>query len=45
MSSSTSRTAGSGYGLSLAARTLAPGRVHELIDAAAEDVTNLRDGD
>ncbi|WP_181692624.1 DUF2309 domain-containing protein [Natronomonas sp. LN261] len=29
-------TAGSGYGLSLAARTLVPGRVHDLIDAAAE---------
>ena len=28
-------TAGSGYGLSLAARTLVPGRVHDLIDAAA----------
>ena len=28
-------TAGSGYGLSLVARTLAPGRVHDLIDAAA----------
>ncbi|WP_153952679.1 DUF2309 domain-containing protein [Halosegnis longus] len=27
--------AGSGYGLSLAARTLVPGRVHDLIDAAA----------
>jgi len=29
-------TAGSGYGFSLAARTLVPGRVHDLIDAAAE---------
>jgi uncharacterized protein YbcC (UPF0753/DUF2309 family) len=29
-------TAGSGYGLSLAARTLVPGRVHDLFDAAAE---------
>jgi uncharacterized protein YbcC (UPF0753/DUF2309 family) len=29
-------TAGSGYGLSLAARTLAPGRVHDLFDVAAE---------
>ncbi|MUW15241.1 DUF2309 family protein [Halorubrum sp. CBA1125] len=29
-------TAGSGYGLSLAARTLVPGRVHDLIDAAAD---------
>jgi uncharacterized protein YbcC (UPF0753/DUF2309 family) len=29
-------TAGSGYGLSLAARTLVPGRVHDLLDAAAE---------
>ena len=28
-------TAGSGYGLSLAARTLVPGHVHDLIDAAA----------
>ena len=27
-------TAGSGYGLALAARTLVPGRVHELFDAA-----------
>jgi uncharacterized protein YbcC (UPF0753/DUF2309 family) len=29
-------TAGSGYGLSLAARTLVPGRVHDLFDAAAD---------
>ncbi|MEF8843184.1 MAG: DUF2309 domain-containing protein [Haloarculaceae archaeon] len=29
-------TAGSGYGFSLAARTLLPGRVHDLFDAAAE---------
>jgi uncharacterized protein YbcC (UPF0753/DUF2309 family) len=29
-------TAGSGYGPSLAARTLVPGRVHDLIDAVAE---------
>ncbi|WP_323675879.1 DUF2309 domain-containing protein [Halorubellus sp. PRR65] len=29
-------TAGSGYGLSLAARTLVPGRVHDLLDAAAD---------
>ena len=28
-------TAGSGYGLSLAARTLVPGRVHDLVDVAA----------
>jgi len=28
-------TAGSGYGLSLAARTLVPGHVHDLMDAAA----------
>ncbi|SHH03833.1 DUF2309 domain-containing protein [Halobaculum gomorrense] len=31
-------TAGSGYGLSLAARTLVPGRVHDLFDAASEQV-------
>ena len=31
-------TAGSGYGLSLAARTLVPGRVRDLIDAAAASV-------
>ncbi|MFC4448864.1 DUF2309 domain-containing protein [Halorussus aquaticus] len=31
-------TAGSGYGLSLAARTLVPGRVRDLFDAAAERV-------
>ena len=36
-------TAGSGYGLSLAARTLVPGRVHELIDAAAELVPDERE--
>ena len=31
-------TAGSGYGVSLAARTLVPGRVHDLFDAAAERI-------
>jgi uncharacterized protein YbcC (UPF0753/DUF2309 family) len=31
-------TAGSGYGLALAARTLVPGRVHDLFDAAADAV-------
>ena len=31
-------TAGSAYGLSLAARTLLPGRVHDLFDAADESV-------
>ncbi|WP_128478737.1 DUF2309 domain-containing protein [Halorussus pelagicus] len=36
-------TAGSGYGLSLAARTLVPGRVHDLFDAAAELVPDERE--
>ncbi|GAB7094631.1 DUF2309 domain-containing protein [Halolamina litorea] len=31
-------TAGAGYALSLAARTLVPGRVHDLLDAADENV-------
>ena len=31
-------TAGSGYGLALAARTLVPGRVHDLFDAANDSV-------
>jgi uncharacterized protein YbcC (UPF0753/DUF2309 family) len=31
-------TAGSGYGLALAARTLVPGRVHDLFDAADDSV-------
>jgi len=33
-------TAGSGYGLSLAARTLVPGRVRDLVDAAADLVAD-----
>ncbi|MFC4408283.1 DUF2309 domain-containing protein [Haloarchaeobius iranensis] len=36
-------TAGSGYGLSLAARTLVPGRVHDVVDAAAELVPDERE--
>jgi len=36
-------TAGSSYALSLAARTLAPGRVHDLIDAATESVPDERE--
>jgi hypothetical protein len=35
--------AGSGYGLSLAARTLVPGRVHDLVDAAAELVPDYHE--
>jgi uncharacterized protein YbcC (UPF0753/DUF2309 family) len=31
-------TAGSGYGLALAARTLVPGRVHDLVDAVDDSV-------
>jgi len=36
-------TAGSGYSLSLAARTLVPGHVHDLVDAAAELVPDERE--
>ncbi|WP_435116960.1 DUF2309 domain-containing protein [Halolamina sp. C58] len=36
-------TAGSGYGLSLAARTLVPGRVHDLLDAAAGLVPDVEE--
>ena len=35
--------AGSGYALSLAARTLVPGRVHDLVDAVADAVPDARE--